>query len=78
MTKLITNFGPEAGPVMYQLYQSACRVNDGDRTPNATIGIGFPEGRDPRNRQLWHLTVNGEELPGRWVIVDRVFVKADR
>jgi hypothetical protein len=30
-------------------------------------------GRDPAGLAVWRLTVNGDDVPRRWVIVDREF-----
>ena len=37
------------------------------------IGTAYEAGWDPAGLAVWRLTVDGDDLPGRWVIVDREF-----
>ena len=67
------NIGPKTGPVKYR-----------DRPPGSigvleSPGNHMPIGQamcrtwDEQGLAVWTLTVHGEELPGRWVIIDREF-----
>jgi hypothetical protein len=40
------------------------------------IDMALRVGRDDAGRALWALTVDGDDLPGRWVVVDREFQPA--
>lgn len=37
------------------------------------VGAAHPMGRSNEGLELWRVEVGGHELPGRFVIVDRVF-----
>jgi len=37
------------------------------------IGMASFVGRDPADLAVWRLTVEGDDVPGRWIIVDREF-----
>jgi hypothetical protein len=37
------------------------------------IGLALCAGVDAAGRALWALSVEGDDLPGRWVIIDREF-----
>jgi hypothetical protein len=37
------------------------------------IGTAYEAGWDPAGLAVWRLTVEGADVPGRWVIVDREF-----
>ena len=41
------------------------------------IGMALCVGRDDVGRALWTLSIDGEDLPGRWVVVDREFQPAE-
>ena len=41
--------------------------------PGGAIGTARPCGWDVEGAQLWKLTVNGAELPGRWIVINREF-----
>jgi hypothetical protein len=41
------------------------------------VGMALRVGADADGRALWALTVDGEDLPGRWVVVDREFQPAE-
>jgi hypothetical protein len=40
------------------------------------IGMALRVGRDDTGCALWALTIDGEDLPGRWVVIDREFHSA--
>ena len=37
------------------------------------IGMAKCIGWDPDGLAVWRLTVEGDDVPGRWIIVDREF-----
>jgi hypothetical protein len=37
------------------------------------VGMACCTGWDPAGLAVWRLTVEGDDVPGRWVIVDREF-----
>jgi len=43
---------------------------------NLPIGMAHPAGRTADGFALWRLVVCGVEVEGRWVIVDRQFIRA--
>jgi hypothetical protein len=43
------------------------------RDNHTPIGMALGTGWDERGVQLWRLIVQGAEVPGRWVVVDREF-----
>jgi hypothetical protein len=73
--------GPERGPLLYrELPGVAIGVMadppPSDLSPGMPIGIAQPAGWDDRGRALYRLTVKGERLPGRWLVIDRRFIEA--
>jgi hypothetical protein len=48
-----------------------------DLDKSMPIGMALRVGRDDAGRALWAPTVDGEDLPGRWVVVDREFQPAE-
>jgi hypothetical protein len=37
------------------------------------IGVALCVGHDSAGRSVWTLSVHGDDVPGRWVVVDREF-----
>jgi hypothetical protein len=59
------------GPVRYGQVPGSIGVLD---SPDAMpIGMANCTGWDPAGLAVWRLTVEGDEVPGRWIIVDRKF-----
>jgi hypothetical protein len=61
------------GTVRYNRFSFSIGVNlsPNDHTP---IGSAFQVGRTDRGYALWALKVRGVDVPGRFVVVDGVFV----
>ena len=75
--RYFTNVGPERGPVVYGTVPGAIGVLEALDKP-MPIGMALRVGRDDASRALWTLSVDGnEDLPGRWVVVDREFQPAE-
>jgi hypothetical protein len=41
--------------------------------PGAAGGSSSTSGSDTAGRALWALTIDGDDLPGRWIVIDREF-----
>jgi hypothetical protein len=61
-----------AGPVRYGQIPGSIGVLE---APDHAMPIGMANrtGWNPDGLAVWRLTVHGAEVPGRWVIIDRVF-----
>jgi len=73
--RYFTNVGPERGPVVYGTVPGAIGVLE-DLDKSMPIGMALRVGRNDAGCALWALTVDGDDLPGRWVVVDREFQPA--
>ena len=64
------------GPVKYNDVIGSIGVLE---SPDNHMPIGIADCRtwDERGIAVWELTVKGEKLPGRWIIVDREFRVAE-
>ena len=71
-----TNVGGK-GPVRDGEYPFAIGVLEA-RDEGMPIGIAYPAGRTGDGLELWRLIVRGVEVEGRWVIIDRQFIRVDR
>jgi hypothetical protein len=63
------------GPVKYGQLPGSIGVHDALDNP-MPIGMALCRGWDENGFAVWTLTVHGEVLPGRWVIIDKRFVPA--
>ena len=70
--RYFTNVGPERGPVVYGTVPGAIGVLEALDKP-MPIGMALAVGVDAAGRAVWALTIDGDDLPGRWVVVDREF-----
>jgi hypothetical protein len=70
--RYLTNVGPDRGPVLSGTVPGAIGVLAALDQP-MPIGMALCVGVDAGGRALWTLTVDGDDLPGRWVVVDREF-----
>jgi hypothetical protein len=68
--------GPIRGPIVYGTTPDALGVLEASDRP-MPVGVARYAGWDEHRRALWTLSVHGEDLPGRWVVVDREFQPAD-
>ena len=62
------------GPIHHSEYELAIGVL-GAQDGQLPIGQAFPAGRTAAGLALWKLVVFDVEVAGRWVIVDRHFIK---
>jgi hypothetical protein len=67
-----TTSGPKFGPILWRDRSRAIEVFKGtdDRRP---IGMALEIGQTEGGVALWKLTVQGDEVPGRWIVVGREF-----
>jgi hypothetical protein len=70
--RYFTNASPERGPLLYGSVPGAIGVLEA-LDKSMPVGMALRVGADAAGRALWALTVDGEDLPGRWVVVDREF-----
>jgi hypothetical protein len=70
------NIGPLSGPILerHRLVAVGVLRAPGDRTP---VGLALADGRDDDDVEVRALTVQGIELPGRFIVVDREFRPAE-
>jgi hypothetical protein len=61
-----------AGPVRYGQLPGSIGVLDAPDHP-MPIGTAFASGRTEAGLAVWRLTVDDDDVPRRWVIVDREF-----
>ena len=73
--RYFTNVGPDRGPLLHGTVPGAIGVLE-DLDKPMPIDLALRVGRDDASRALWALTVDGDDLPGRWVVVDREFQPA--
>jgi hypothetical protein len=66
---------PDEGPIHYGEFSSPIGVlaAPDDRTP---LGTAHPVGRGEDGLELWKLVIAGAEVLGRFVVIDRRFVRA--
>jgi hypothetical protein len=66
------NGGPFRGPLFYGVWADALGVLEAlDKT--MPIGLALCVGRDAAGYALWGLVIHDEDVPGRWVVIDREF-----
>jgi hypothetical protein len=65
------------GPVRSRQFPFAIGVLESPDKP-MPIGMAFGVGRTDNGLALWQLVVHGEDVPGRWVIVNRKFRQVER
>jgi hypothetical protein len=70
--RYFTNAGPERGPLRYDAVPGAIGVIE-DLDQPMPIGMALAVGRDDAGRAVWALTIDGDDLPRRWVVIDREF-----
>jgi hypothetical protein len=61
-----------AGPVRYGRFPGSIEVLDSPDHP-MPIGTAYEAGWTEDGLPVWRLAIEGDDLPGRWVIVDREF-----
>jgi hypothetical protein len=76
-TMYFTVIGPRRGPFLWaQATGATIIVLEAPDRP-WPIGTALPVGSDDAGVARWRLTVNGAEVPGLWVVVDREFRPAE-
>ena len=70
--RYFTDAGPFRGPLLHRIWPDAIRVLEALDRP-MPIGMALAVGVDPAGCVLWTLTIDGDNLPGRWVVGDREF-----
>ena len=60
------------GPIRYGQLPGSIGVLDSPDHP-MPIGMACCTGWDRAGLAVWRLTVDGDDVPGRWIIVDREF-----
>ena len=71
-----SSIGPREGPLIYNEALLAVRVTR-TRRSRVAMGAAFCVGRGQTGAALWKLTIGNVEVPGRWIIVDRKFQRAE-
>jgi len=66
------NAVPAHGPLRYSEVPGAIGVLVALDKP-MPVGLALCVGWDPAVLALWTLTVHGDELPGRWLVIDGEF-----
>ena len=74
--RYFANAGPDRGPIVYGTTPDAIGVIEDLEKP-IPVGMALCVGVDAWCRALWTLSIDGEDLPGRWVVVDREFQPAE-
>jgi hypothetical protein len=70
--RYFTDVGPDRGPLLSGTVPGAIGVIE-DLDQLMPVGMALRVGADAAGRALWALTIDGDDLPGRWVVVDREF-----
>ena len=73
--RYFTNVGPDRGPLLHGTVPGAIGVLE-DLDKSMPIGMALRVGRDDAGRALGTLSIDGDDLPGRWVVADREFQPA--
>ena len=74
--RYFSNVCLDRGPIVYDTVTGAIGVLEA-LDKSMPIGMALCVGRDDVGRALWTLSIDGEDLPGRWVVVDREFQPAE-
>jgi hypothetical protein len=69
------NAVPAHGPLKYGEVAGAIGVLEAPDKP-MPVGMALCVGWDPAGLALWTLTFHGDELPGRWLVIDGEFRSA--
>jgi hypothetical protein len=65
--------GPKTGPLRYRDRPPGSIGVLESPTNHMPIGMASCRGWDDQGRAVWTLTIGGQPLEGRWVIIDREF-----
>ena len=70
--RYFANAGPDRGPLLSGTVPGAIGVLEDPDKP-MPIGMALAVGVDAAGRAVWALTIDGDDLPRRWVVIDREF-----
>ena len=73
--RYFANAGPDRGPIVYGTTPDAIGVIEDLEKP-IPVGMALCVGVDAAGRALWTLSVEGQDLPGRWIVEDGEFQPA--
>jgi hypothetical protein len=73
--RYFADVGPDRGLLLPGSVPGAIGVLEALDKP-MPVGMALRVGRDDASRALWTLSIDGEDLPGRWIVVDREFQPA--
>ena len=73
--RYFTDAGPFRGPLLHRIWPDAIGVIEDLEKP-IPVGIALCVGVDAAGRTLWTLSVEGQDLPGRWIVEDGEFQPA--
>ena len=73
--RYFTDAGPFRGPLLHGIWPDAIGVLEALDRP-MPIGMALCVGVDAAGRALWTLSVEGQDLPGRWIVEDGEFQPA--
>ena len=71
--RYFTSFGPQSGALLYNAALGAIAVlefSDGTEPIGAATCVGV----NVKGHAVWTLHVHGDDMPGRWIVVDREFL----
>jgi hypothetical protein len=64
--------GPALGLLMFAAVRTPIGILEAPKDA-VPVGTAICVGSDAAGMAVWHLTIRGAELPGRWIVVDREF-----
>jgi hypothetical protein len=73
--RYFANAGPDRGPIVYGTTPDAIGVIEDLEKP-IPVGMALCVGVDAAGRALWTLSVEGQDLSGRWIVEDGEFQPA--
>jgi hypothetical protein len=69
-----TPSGPKVGPITKADRHRAISVIADPEQPWTAVGFALPVGPPGDGVEVWRLILDGEEAPGRWIVLDREFI----
>jgi hypothetical protein len=72
MGPFYANAGPAHGPLRYGGVPGAIGILEALDEP-MPVGMALCVGWDSAGLAVWTLTVHGDDLPGRWLVIDGEF-----
>ena len=70
--RYFTSFGPQSGALLYSTALGAIAVLESSDDPTP-IGVAMCVGPNVRGHATWMLNVHGDDVSGRWIVIDREF-----